>query len=454
MIESGINLVYYLPLVLLVYWLTFRNALVNNLVLLVFGYLLYAWGNPQWGLLLFLLTLFDYYLVKKFICSPSYKKTALFLGIFVNVAAWLLCKYSSSLNTVMGLSLGFPLGISFYILRKIAYLVDCYRGKLQQSHSFLEYAIYVSFYPQIFSGPIERPDEFITQIKKPRSLNWKNFGKGCPLILIGLFKKIVIADNLGMIVDRIFRLDYPSRLMLAAGSLGFTFEIYADFSGYTDLSRGFSFLLGFETLENFNKPYIALTPQDFWNKWHITLSSWLRDYVFYPLRRWLLRHTGKSARWLADWLAPILTMLVSGLWHGTGWNYLVWGLYYGLLLAGCQDFGWHRMNERHIFTRFISWGITFGLIVIGWMIFRAPSLDWLVQTILYSQWGASGNQLIALLSVFTMTLVYIIPIIIKLLVDKAGKMRGILEPVYYALALVVLVVFAASGLQDFVYTAF
>lgn len=454
MSEIEINLVYGLPVILVLYWLTSRKVLLNNLVLLVGGYLLYSWGHLYWGLLLFVLSLLDYYLVKKWIAGSKHRRVALFLGLFVNLAAWLVCKYSSSLGELTGLALGFPLGISFYMLRKISYLVDSYRGKFNMPHSFMDYALYVSFYPQIFSGPIERPDDFIAQIRKARNLNWSSLGRAFPLILMGLFKKIVIADNLSMIVDRVFRLDCPSRLMLAAGSLGYTFEIYADFSGYTDLSRGFSFLLGFETSRNFNKPYIALTPQDFWNRWHITLSNWLRDYIFFPLRRWLLRLTGSRGRWLADWITPVVTMLISGLWHGTGWTYLLWGFYYGVLLAVCQTVKWNRISEKNSLARFIAWGFNFGLIVIGWMIFRAPSVTWLVNTILHPSWGASGNQLIALLSVFTMTLVYIIPIVIKLLIDRAGKAREFLEPVYFALALVILVVFAASGLQDFVYTTF
>ena len=139
---------------------------------------------------------------------------------------------------------------------------------------------------------------------------------------------------------------------------------------------------------------------------------------------WVLRVGGKKRRWLADWIAPIATMLISGLWHGTGWNFLLWGLYYGVLLAICQVSGWNKVSGKKALIKFFSWGFTFGLVILGWMIFRAPSVDWLVQTIRYSPWGASGNQLIALLSIFAMMVIYIIPIIIKLLVDKAGRMQS------------------------------
>lgn len=451
--EIGANLAYVIPVILVLYWLTSRKPLLNNVILLITGFLLYSWGHPLWGLLLFSLTLIDYLIITKFIAAGKYKKFSLILGLTVNISAWLLCKYNGVWGDWLNISFGFPLGISFYILRKIAYLLDIYNGKIKSPDRFIHYALYISYYPQILSGPIERPEAFISQIEKPRKLEWAVITKAFPLLLMGLFKKIVIADNLGMIVDRIFRLDYPSRLMLAAGSLGFTFEIYADFSGYTDLSRGFSYLLGIETSKNFNQPYTVLTPQDFWNRWHITFSNWLRDYVFFPLRRWVLKTAGGS-RWLADWLTPVLTMLVSGLWHGTGWTYLVWGLYYGVLLAVYQVVGLNRLAVKNRLTKFVSWLVMFTLIIGGWMIFRAPSMDWLYQTMSTSPWGASGNQLIAFLGVITTVFLYISPLFLYFLVERSGKARDYLEPVYYALALSVLVIFAASGLQDFVYTAF
>ena len=449
--EFNINLTYSIPIMLAFYWATSKNVRLNNFLLLFFGFLLYSWGHPLWGLLLALLTVLNHFSTKLFFRKKQ--KTILLLALFMNVAAWLLCKYYASWDDLLGITLGFPLGISFYILRILAYLLDCYKGKIKAPQGFVQYALYVSYYPHIYSGPIESSDDFIAQIEKPRRLDWKLISKAVPLLFMGVFKKIVVADNLGMIVDRIFRLDHPSRLVLAAGSLGFTFEIYADFTGYTDISRGFSYLLGIETSENFDNPYSALTPQDFWNRWHITFSNWLRDYVFYPLRRWLLGRFSAN-RWLVDLLTPVITMLVSGLWHGTGWMYLLWGLYYGVLLALYQMFGWNRAAARNGLTRAISRLVMFALIVFGWLLFRAPSLDWLIQIARSSPWGASGNQLIALLGVITMIGVYISPLLLHALIKRTGKAREVLEPAYYALALIVLTIFAASGLQDFVYTNF
>ncbi len=448
-----LDLTFAIPLVLLLYWATLRYVRLNNLVLLFGGFLLYSWGHAVWGSLLFFLTILDYLLVYKFFGNSRYKRMALYLGLAVNVLAWLFCRYSTSLPGSLLYSTGFPMGMSFYLLRKLSYLLDNYRGKFNQPHDFLEYALYVSFYPQIFSGPVERPEAFISQIQKPRSLDWKAAGKALPLILMGLFKKMALADNLGMIVDRIFRLAYPSRLMLAAGSLGFAFEVYADFSGYTDLSRGFSCLLGFETSENFNQPYIAANPVDFWRRWHITLSNWLRDYVFYPLRRKLLERSG-GKRGFADWAAPLAVMLISGLWHGSGWTCLAWGLFHGILLGFSQAAGWNRGRKESRLQKTLSQAATFVLVVFGWSIFRAPSLDWLARVWLTAEWGAAGSQGIALLAVLSLIALYILPLALFALVKGSGKARQLLEPAYYALALAALAIFAASGMQDFVYAAF
>jgi len=448
-----LNPLYAIPIALLLYWATLRNLRLNNLVLLLGGFLLYAWGHALWGLVLFLLTVLNYFLVKRLISRAQTRRIALIVGLTANIIVWLFCRYTAGCEGWLLYSAGFPLGMSFYLLRNLSYLIDISSGKFKQPHSYLDYALFISFFPQIFSGPLERPDDFITQIRTPRMLTWNLISKALPLLLMGLFKKMALADNLGMLVDRIFRLNAPSRLMLGAGSLSFAFEVYADFSGYTDLSRGFASLLGFETSENFNQPYLALTPLDFWRRWHITLSNWQRDYLFYPLRRKLLR-IARGNTWLADWGAPLLTMLASGFWHGSGWTCLAWGLYHGLLLAISQASGWTRADMTNRQQRGFSRAATFMLVIVGWSIFRAPSLDWLAQVWFASPWGLSGSQGVALLSVFSLVLLYAFPLGLHALVLRSGKARQVLEALFYVLALTTLVIFSASGVQDFVYTAF
>lgn len=438
------------PVALLAYWATLRRLRLNNLVLLIAGLLLYAWGSPVGGLLLFMLTLFNYHLAKFLMPNASYRQAALGFGLVVNILVWIYSRNAFSQNASLMAAAGFSPGMSFYMLRNLSYLVEQYRGEFHYPHDFVEYAVYVSFYPQIFSGPIEKPALFIEQIRKPRSVNWRWIGKALPLILSGLFKKIVIADNLVIIVERIFRMDMPSRMMLAAGSLGFAFEIYADFSGYTDLSRGFAGLLGFETSENFNRPYLALNLQDFWQRWHISLSNWLRDFVFFPLRRALLKITG-CRRGLADWAAPLITMLVSGFWHGWGWTFMAWGLYHGLLLALDREVQRYRTRELKPYQMWLQRGFTFVLVLAGWSIFRAPSLGWLMRIWLQGSWGLGGSQGIALMAVVSLITMYALPLGLHALVQASGKIRIVLEPVFYALALTLLVIFTASGMRDFVY---
>jgi D-alanyl-lipoteichoic acid acyltransferase DltB (MBOAT superfamily) len=442
-----------IPVVLLAYWATLRRLRLNNLVLLVAGFWLYAWGSPVGGLLLFILTLFNYYLAKYLPSSAQYRQVALGFGLAVNILVWIVCRNESGQNAFLMAAAGFAPGMSFYMLRNVSYLVEQYRGEFHQPPDFVEYALYVSFYPQIFSGPIEKPTLFIEQIRKPRLVNWRWIGNAFPLILLGLFKKITIADNLGIIVERIFRLDLPSRMLLAAGSLGFAFEIYADFSGYTDLSRGFAGLLGFETSQNFNQPYLAISLQDFWQRWHMSLSRWLRDFVFFPLRRALLKITGWR-RGLADWAAPLVTMLVSGLWHGWGWTFMAWGFYHGLLLVLDQKVQRFRKRELNPYQMCFQRGVTFMSVLVGWSIFRAPSLGWLMQIWMKGSWGLDGSQGIALMAVMSLIMMYTLPLGLYALVKASGKARVVLEPAFFALALTLLVIFAASGMRDFVYMDF
>ncbi len=218
-------------------------------------------------------------------------------------------------------------------------MIDVSKGTLQPRHSFIDFALYVSFFPQLVAGPIERPQKLLPQIESQRTWKAELFYNAWPLILMGLFKKLVIADSIGSITQRIFHVDEPTTLLAIAGALGFTVQILADFSAYTDLSRGVAYLLGFQTSENFNSPYLSLTPTDFWNRWHMTLSFWLRDYIFFPTRRYLLGKQKRVPAWLIQSLPPMVTMLISGIWHGAGWTYLLWGGMYGLLIVVYQSIG-------------------------------------------------------------------------------------------------------------------
>jgi alginate O-acetyltransferase complex protein AlgI len=244
------------------------------------------------------------------------------------------------------------------------------------------------------------------------------------------------------------------------GALSFTLQILADFSGYTDIARGTALLFGFETSENFNRPYLALTPTDFWNRWHITLSTWLRDYIFFPIRRALMRSRVPKGddiqlpHWMALSVPPIATMFVSGLWHGAGWTFVVWGLFYGVLISIYQLIGirgeWQPKSPILLGP---AWLVMFFFIVFGWGIFRSSSLAWLGNILFNTPFIKAQSDLIVGLITLSMVIVYSIPLLIKLALDKLPK-DGWLHPAYYAVTTMLIIVFLSSASPEFIYFQF
>ena len=269
----------FLAITLALYWLAGRKDF-QNLILLAASYIFYGWVNPLYALLLGSASLADYGLVQAMRHYPARKRLFFTVALVLNVGGLLLFKYfdffvgsfTSALNSLglrvdpFILGLVVPVGISFYTLKKISYILDCYRGTVKPERDFVRYAIYVAFFPQIFAGPIEPHRRFLPQLAQARQWSIKFFEAAWPLLVMGLFKKIVIADNINLIVDKIYLLDEPSGFLLLVGTLAFTVQILTDFSAYTDLSRGAAYLFGLETSENFRNPYLALTPTQFWDR--------------------------------------------------------------------------------------------------------------------------------------------------------------------------------------------
>ncbi len=271
---------------------------------------------------------------------------------------------------------------------------------------------------------------------------------------MGFFKKFVVANGVGPTVSRILHLTNPTGELAVAAALGFTLQVLADFSGYTDIARGLSFLLGFETSENFRNPYLSLTPTEFWNRWHITLSTWLRDYIFFPLRRYLLRNHPNLPEWAMQSIPPILTMFISGLWHGAGWTYLVWGTAYGVLIALYQLLGlrgeWKPSNPL---ARLGAWTVMFSLISFLFLIFAAPSLGWVAGLFSSPFLGTVEQQSVALL-MFSLTAAFSAPLILKLLLDRYFKPDSLVIALYYAAATMLMFIYINSGTPDFIYFQF
>ncbi len=265
-----------------------------------------------------------------------------------------------------------PVGISFYTFQTMSYTIDIYRGEMEPTSDFIRFAIFVSFFPQLVAGPIERARHLLPQFSVPRAITRDNLQAGAMLFLWGFFKKVVIADNLAPISERVFADPAgaaPGEIFV--GVLAFTFQIYCDFSGYSDMARGAARMLGFDLMLNFNLPYFARTPSEFWARWHISLSTWLRDYLYIPLG-------GNRLSPLLTYRNLMLTMLLGGLWHGAAWTFVVWGLFHGLILVAYRRAGADALLARvpasgpgGLLLHGAAMALMFLLAMLSWIFFRA-----------------------------------------------------------------------------------
>lgn len=357
--------------------------------LLLCSYLFYFWVG-SWSILILLLSTALNYglglgLGRDF---KKGKKALLISGILMNLLLLFFFKYfnsllaSSSLVTQFLQSTGgrllVPVGLSFFTLQNISYLVDVYKGiQPAEKHAGI-FALYTSFFPKVLAGPIERAKSLLPQLHNPAGYNKQNVFEAIPLILFGLFKKVVIADRLALYVDKLFNeVGRNQGAPVWYGLVFLSFQIYLDFSGYTDLTLGAARLLGIKLTPNFKRPYLSENIVEFWNRWHLSFSTWLRDYIFYPLRRNLVQFTGKSTGFLALVIPPLITMLASGIWHGTGWTFVFWGLYHAVFYIGVvlvrsrQGSG----TQKPAWLRWTGIFLNFIVITIGWILFRSASLS-------------------------------------------------------------------------------
>jgi alginate O-acetyltransferase complex protein AlgI len=464
---TGLTFAVFCVAVLVFYWLVQRKSW-QNIILLVASYVFYGWIHPWYVILLGFSTIVDFFLAGGMFRFRERARIYLSLSLILNLGMLAFFKYYNFFNEALAARLGqfglnadillvsivLPAGLSFYTLKKLSYILDVSHGNLKPADSFVDFALYVSFFPQIISGPIDRPQKLFPQIEAARRWKADFFASAWPLIVMGVFKKLVVADTVRSIVDRIFSLSAPSKLLVLAAALGFTLQILADFSAYTDISRGIARLFGFETSENFRSPYFSLTPSGFWNRWHITLSSFLRDYIFFPLRRSLLRKRTLPS-WLVSITPPLVTMFVSGLWHGAGWTYLAWGLYYGFLIVAYQSAGiqgeWKPTSRLKTFG---AWLLMFGLIVFGWLLFRAPSLTWVGKVLFQFPLVSTPQDFIIFLVVLSILIVYSLPLLLKFQLDRSCPESSWWRAVFYAVITLSIIVYTNSSTPDFIYFQF
>jgi alginate O-acetyltransferase complex protein AlgI len=415
MLFNSITFVVFYVVVFASYWLL-RARRPQNILLLGASWVFYGAWSWKFLLLLIASSVLDYVCGLLIQGAPSQRRKRLLLilsvggnllflgtfkyfGFFVTEFAALLEQLGFAASAPV-LNIVLPVGISFYTFQTIGYIVDVYRGKVPAARSFIDYALYVAFFPQLVAGPIERAGHLIPQFQKPRVWNTAAFESGLQLAFWGLFKKIVIADNLAPYVDVVYA--NPSQysgVALCTATVFFAFQIYCDFSGYTDTARGVARMLGFDLMRNFNFPYISKTPVEFWQRWHISLSKWFQDYLYFPLAIRYMRQGG----WVSKYKAHIVAMALIGIWHGANWTFLVFGLYWGIIIAAYLALQERLSNAEpgglaERLTATLSpvrdYGaviVMFVVVCVGWVYFRADSLTdaWYVLTHALSSSGVA-----------------------------------------------------------------
>ena len=361
----------FLPLTLILYYLLPDRA--RNCVLLFASLLFYAWGEPVY-ILLMLLSILANYFFGLIIGASAHKKAHLAAAVSWNLLSLGFFKYYGLLaetfpRLLPAVSVALPIGISFYTFQIISYLADVARGKVESQRNLLHFAVYVTMFPQLIAGPIVRYADVAAQIRT-RKLSFKEAGFGMDLFIIGLSKKVLLANLFGKLYEEISVLPATEKTVVLAwiAALSYTFQIYFDFSGYSDMAVGLGHMLGFRFKKNFDYPYISGSITEFWRRWHISLGSWFREYVYIPLG-------GSRVRVLRHILNLMAVWMLTGLWHGASWNFLLWGLYYGILLV-LEKYIFGKYLER---SRILGTVITFFLTVTGWVIFANTSFSGMLE---------------------------------------------------------------------------
>lgn len=393
MLFNSLQYAVFLPIVFFVYWYLLKNNRKGqNLFLLLVSYVFYGWWDWRFLFLLMFSTVLDYAsgILIKSSASQGRRSFFLWLSIGVNLGFLAIFKYydffvtsfASACND-LGLSVSpllinvvLPVGISFYTFHGLSYIIDVYKNRIEAERNITDYALFVSFFPLLVAGPIERATHLLPQIKSERRFDYSRAVDGLRQILWGLFKKIVIADNCAKAVNIIFAdVDHSSGSTLVLGAVLFAFQIYGDFSGYSDIALGSARLFGIELLRNFSYPYFSRSIAEFWRRWHISLSSWFRDYLYIPLGG------SQGSNWKRV-RNVLIIFLVSGLWHGANWTFLVWGLINAVFILPSIFLRTNRKNldqvgEGRFFPslkEFFQILITFTITTFAWIFFRSESI--------------------------------------------------------------------------------
>ena len=387
--SSTIFLCIFLPLVLLGYYICPKKG--RNLFLLIASLVFYAWGEPKYVFLMIFSIIANYVfglLMEKYRQSSRRLKLMLVLSVVIDVGLLCVFKYTdfiiSNINAAFGanfdlLKLALPIGISFYTFQAMSYTIDVYRGDVKVQRNIIDFGMYITMFPQLIAGPIVRYADVEGQLRD-RRVTAQDFSEGAMRFVVGLGKKVLLANQIGALWSEIYALGGSSSALMAwLGAIAFTFQIYFDFSGYSDMAIGLGRMFGFKFPENFRYPYQSVSITDFWRRWHITLSTWFREYLYIPLG-------GNRRGFARQALNLLIVWTLTGFWHGAGWNFVLWGLYYFAVLFVEKLFLLKALDRapkilRHIYSLL--------LIVLGWVIFACDDITVLLPFI-GSMFGANG----------------------------------------------------------------
>jgi alginate O-acetyltransferase complex protein AlgI len=390
MLFNSIEFIFFFPIVFIIYFSIaskYRWAL-----LLAASYYFYASWKLEYIILIIFSTCVDYFLALRIhhATKQKTKKRYLILSLVSNLSLLFGFKYfnffSGEVQTVLNncnifydspsFKILLPVGISFYTFQTLSYTIDVYKNKIQPEKHFGLFALYVSFFPQLVAGPIERPGNLLPQLKKKKNFNYSNFSSGAKLVIWGFFKKVVIADRISEYVNIVY--DNPEAYFgfpVVIATVLFAFQIFCDFSGYTDIAIGISKMMGYDLMQNFNRPYSSKSIKEFWSRWHISLSTWFRDYLYIPLG-------GNKVSRRRNYYNILITFIISGLWHGSNWTFLIWGLIHGVFLllenfinVALTKVAFYKRHTDTLIFRIVKKIIIFLLVSFAWVFFRSNNLD-------------------------------------------------------------------------------
>lgn len=469
MLFNSIAFLLFFPIVCVIYFsIPPQMIRARNLLLLIASYYFYMNWQPAYALLLLTSTFVTYIAALGIGCFEDRrkKKICLVSSLVLNLAILFLFKYYNFLssNISMGLEacglkidipefgLILPVGISFYTFQALGYSIDVYRGTTKVERDFVTYALFVSFFPQLVAGPIERSNNLLPQFKQQHRFDYEAVLSGVKLMVWGYFMKLALADRCGIYVDAIFNnVDKHNGGSYFVASLLFPFQIYGDFAGYSLIAIGVARVMGFRLMENFRRPYFATSVGEFWHRWHISLSTWFKDYVYIPLG-------GNRVGRLRNYFNLLVTFVISGIWHGANWTFFLWGTLHGILLCIEKALGIGKQKFTGI-NKFFHWAVTFVLVCLAWILFRANSLSDAMMVIkgIFTNLGVPKPEYANFIAIgMAMTI-----LLIKEFADEyqwpvrvADSKSWIVRHVYLVMMIAYIILFGVLGGDQFIYFQF